>query len=197
MNITGVILAGGRGARMGGVDKGWIELGGEPLVTHVLRRLQPQVSEILISANRNVEKYARLGHRVIADDYTVTNEDFPGPLAGVLSALTHAQNTLVLVVPCDAPQLPPDLAQRLLAALENDKTRATYAHDGQRPQPTFALLNSNLRVELHDALQSGTRKLESWLNGIGALSVDFSDCPAAFTNINSPIDLASAMSPSA
>lgn len=189
MNITGVILAGGRGTRMGGADKGWIEFAGEPLVTHVLRRLQPQVNEILISANRNIEEYARFGHRVIADDRTVTNEDFPGPLAGVLSALTHARNEFVLIVPCDAPQLPLDLAQRLLTALQKNGTRAAYAHDGQRPQPTFALLHTDLRSGLGNALHSGTRKMETWLTGIGACLVDFSDCPQAFVNINAPDDL--------
>lgn len=190
MNITGVILAGGRAMRMGGADKGLIHLAGEPLVAHVIRRLQPQVGKILINANRNIEDYARFGHRVITDDAAVINNDYPGPLAGVLSGLTHAQNDFVLVVPCDAPLLPLDLAQRLLAGLASNPTRAAYPHDGQRPQPTFVLLNANLRIELRDALQSGARKMESWLINIGARNVDYSDCPQAFVNINTPEELA-------
>jgi len=96
---------------------------------------------------------------------------------------------LVLVVPCDAPLLPLDLAQRLLAELKRNQSRAAYAHDGQRAQPAFVLLNANLRTELHDALQSGTRKMETWLTDIGASRVDFFECAPAFANINTADDL--------
>jgi len=133
--------------------------------------------------------YARLGHRVIADDRTVTNEDFSGPLAGVFERADPRATRIRPGRTLRRTATPIGSAQRLLIALQKNGTHAAYAHDGQRPQPAFALLNTDLRSGLRNALHSGTRKMETWLTGIGACLVDFSDCPQAFVNINAPDDL--------
>ena len=186
-NITGVILAGGRGARMGGVDKGLIKLNGRPLVEHVIQRLQPQVPHIIISANRNHDEYARYGFAVVSDE--VESND-AGPLAGILSALTHATTDYILTVPCDAPRLPHDLAARLLLQLQRDRTRAGMAHDGTRPQPIFALLHTSLQDDVRRALRAGEYKVGRWLQNYGCSTADFSDCAECFINLNTAENIA-------
>lgn len=188
MNITCVILAGGRGTRMGGVDKGLVLFDGKPLVQHVIKRIRPQVSNLLINANRSHGEYTRFGYPVISDDTLDGVEEFAGPLAGMLTALIHANTELVLIAPCDTPLLPLDLAARLHAQLVQTDTRACIAHDGTRAHPTCALLHVSLRDELRAALLRGDRKAERWLHSIGCSSADVSDVADAFININSPGD---------
>ncbi len=179
--ITGVILAGGRGQRMGGEDKGLVPLAGRPMVEHVLAALAPQVDALAISANRNLERYRGYGHSVITD----SDPNFQGPLAGMAAALAQATTPLALFVPCDGPRLPADLAARLHAALGPD-TPVAVAHDGERLQPAHALVRTDLARRLAAALPAGERRIAHCLRSLGAVTVDFSDQSAAFANVNTP-----------
>lgn len=182
--LTGVVLAGGRGRRMGGADKGLVPLCGRPLIAHVLDALAPQVGEVLISANRNHEIYAAYGHRVIGD----ARAGYAGPLAGIASALRAARTPHVLFVPCDAPGLPADLGRRLVTALA-EGGRAAAAHDGVRMQPLFAVLTRDLEPDLQDYLRAGGRAVVEWLARQTVVTVDFSRQAGAFRNLNTPEDL--------
>jgi molybdenum cofactor guanylyltransferase len=187
MNITGLLLAGGRGSRMGGVDKGMQPFRGEPLALHVLRALSPQVSAMLISANRSMDDYAQLGAsfgaRVIAD----THADFPGPLAGIAAGLRAAQTEFVLTAPCDAPFVDPTLAVTLMNALQAANTSIAYAattEAGERvAHPVFALLRTSLADDLDAWLAAGERKVRAWYVRHKAAEVPFAD-DRAFYNIN-------------
>lgn len=183
LNISAVILAGGQGSRLKGVDKGWVELNKIPLVQHVINRIQPQVSEVIISANRNLERYSDLGLPVYKDE---TN-DFSGPLAGILKALQHCNSEWLLTVPADSPFLAKDLAQRLSQNIE--KNKIVMAHDGERLQPTFALIHKSLVSSLKDFLQQGERKTRLWMQQQPHKIVDFSDEANGFININTEDEL--------
>jgi len=180
--VTGVILAGGRATRMGGVDKGLITLAGRAMVAHVSERLEPQVDELLINANRSANEYAALDFPVVGD----TLAGFLGPLAGVLAAMTAARHPLVVSVPCDSPFVPDDLVERLNSGLEAAHADLAVAHDGERRQPVFMLARTALRDDLEAWLQNGGRKLELWFARHTVADVDFSDSPEAFLNINTP-----------
>ncbi len=185
--ITGVILAGGQATRMQGRDKGLIELQGQPLIQHVITRIQPQVDEIRINANRNLDDYRRFGFPVFSD----ANQDFQGPLSGMLQGL-HQPGTgrsgWIVCVPCDAPLLPPDLVARFCQSLgENDYL--AVADDGKWMQPTFCMLHCSLADSLEKYIAGGGRKTADWLRQENAVRVDFSDQQAAFANINSDEDL--------
>jgi molybdopterin-guanine dinucleotide biosynthesis protein A len=183
--ITGLILAGGQGSRMGGLDKGWIEFRGLPLVQHVLERFAPQVDSVLISANRNLERYRTLGCGVLADD-TGRFGEFQGPLAGIVQALGAAAPGLLAVVPCDAPLLPRDLVARLAAAIGD--APAAVVQCGGRVQPVFCLLRSELLGPLQSALASGLRKPADFLESVGAVVVPCESEPE-FANVNTQADL--------
>ncbi|MBL8252652.1 MAG: molybdenum cofactor guanylyltransferase, partial [Candidatus Competibacter sp.] len=150
--LTGVVLAGGRAERMGGRDKGLLSLAGEPLVAHVIRRLQPQVVEVLIGANRNLDAYRRFGCRVIQDG---ERERFQGPLAGVLAAMLAAGTRYLLTAPCDSPWLPPDYAQRMRQALEHQRADLAVAFFKGFWQPMFALVPVALWDDLASYLAGG------------------------------------------
>jgi len=181
-----VVLAGGRGLRMGGIDKGWIELAGRPLIAHVLARFAPQVGEVLISANRNIERYASLGYTVITDDVP---GDFSGPLAGLRAALSHARVDLVCSVPCDSPMLPVDLVARLREALQATGAQLAVARTSDRIHPVFALYRRELRSTLDAYLAAGERTVQAWQKRQRSVEVSFDDVPRAFENINTPADL--------
>lgn len=178
-HITAAILAGGAGRRLGGVDKGWHEYEGRPLVEHVLERVRPQASRVLISANRNIDRYLALGVPVVQDPV----EGYPGPLMGVVSVLRAVTTPLLLVVPCDGPDLPLDLGARLAGAFAED-VDAAVAHDGERMQPLFTLLRSSGRPSLEHFFHEGHRSMRAWLEAARVRHVDFSDCPGAFRNCN-------------
>jgi molybdenum cofactor guanylyltransferase len=179
-NITGVILAGGRGRRMGGVDKGLIDLNDRPLIEHVIDAISGQVRTLLINANRNLVQYQRFGYPVIADSLS----DFQGPLAGFLAAMETAQTPYIVTVPCDGPLLAGDLVNRLQAALERESAEIAVAHDGQRMQPVYALIPVELKQSLQAYLEGGDRKIDLWYARHRVAHADFSDLPTSFVNIN-------------
>lgn len=190
-DITGVILAGGEGRRLGGVDKGLQELRGRPMVQWVLERLAPQVDTVLISANRNLQRYAAFGCPVLPD----RTPGFAGPLAGLHAALTQAATPLVATVPCDSPFLPADLVQRLHARLVADQAELAVARAGDRVHRAFCLARRELLPGLDAFLAAGERRVGLWHASLSVAEVDFDDELDAFTNINTPEQLAGCRPP--
>jgi molybdenum cofactor guanylyltransferase len=182
--VAGLVLAGGLARRMGGQDKGLVPLAGRPMVAHVLERLRPQVDEVLISANRNRDRYAGFGHRVVED----LVRGYPGPLAGMLSALHSTTQPWLAVVPCDSPLLPGDLVERLLRSALRESAELAVAHDGVRLQNLFALLHRSLLAPLRAYLEGGGRKVDTWYAQHRLVIADLSDHPEAFVNVNTPED---------
>lgn len=185
MSITGVILAGGQGRRMGGADKGLVEFLGKPLISHVIQRLSPQVDEILISANREMETYAAFGHPVMADAIG----GFAGPLAGLHMGMTEARHPYVLTVPCDTPLLPMSLVDRLMRGLINCDADVAVAKTGIQAHPVFCLCRKTLLPHLEAYLQSGGRKFEDWYSTLDVVEILFNDAPQAFMNVNTREEL--------
>jgi molybdopterin-guanine dinucleotide biosynthesis protein A len=183
--ITGVILAGGLGRRMGSVDKGLQLLGGQTLVQHVAERFAPQVSRLLINANQNIELYSALGYRVIPD----LIPEFVGPLAGLHAALSMAETPLVASVPCDSPFLPEDLIFRLFSALTATNADLAVARTFAQTHPVFCLCKRELLANLSEFLHSGERKLGLWHSTLKTVEVAFDDEVAAFENINTREEL--------
>jgi molybdenum cofactor guanylyltransferase len=171
---------------MGGEDKGLLPLAGRLLVEHVLRAVRTQVAAVVISANRNRERYVALGYPVVADAVG----EFWGPLAGVASAMQLAQTPYLLTVPCDAPLVPADLAESLYRAVRGEGAEIGVAHDGARMQQAFALLSCGLLADLLDYLEGGGRKVQAWYARHRLATADFSACPDAFANVNTPEELA-------
>jgi len=186
--VTGVILAGGLGRRMGGVDKGLQLLNGRPMAARVLARLAPQVDEVLINANQNLERYALLGCRVVPDRLG----GYAGPLAGLHCGLSEARHELVATVPCDSPFLPEDLVARLAAPLQDASVDLAVARTGTQPHPVFCLGRRRLLPHLSAFLQSGGRKIDAWYATLKVVEVAFDDEATAFSNINTAEELRSA-----
>lgn len=180
--ITGLVLAGGRARRMGGVDKGLVPLAGRPMIAHVLEALHPQVGAILINANRHLDQYAAFGYPLVADRH----EGFLGPLAGLAAGLDAADTEYVATVPCDSPLLGSDLVARLARALVENGADISFAHDGDRTHPVFALVHRRLRADLEAYLATGGRKIDQWFARHRHALADFSDRPDTFINVNSP-----------
>jgi molybdenum cofactor guanylyltransferase len=178
--ITALILAGGRGTRMGTVDKGLQPFRGKPMVAHVIERIAPQVDEVLINANQNLDAYAAFGHRVIADEVA----GFAGPLAGFERGLTHAAHDLVVTVPCDSPFLPADLVERLRAQLSTRDAEIAMAKAGDQAHPVFCLMQKHVLASLRAFLQGGQRKIDVWTAAHRSVDVAFDDEADAFLNIN-------------
>ncbi|MEP4146323.1 MAG: molybdenum cofactor guanylyltransferase MobA [Halioglobus sp.] len=179
--ISGLILAGGAGRRAGGQDKGLLEWNGLPLVEHVYRRIAPQVNEVLISCNRNRERYAALS--------TVTDldlrPDYQGPLAGLEAAASAIAHPLLLVVPCDTPLLPDNLVMKLLNALEKAPERSVaYARTRDGGQYLCALIRTECLLSLPEFLDSGQRAVRQWYQQIGAVPVDLEEQTECFLNLN-------------
>jgi molybdopterin-guanine dinucleotide biosynthesis protein A len=181
--VSGIVLAGGQGRRMGGVDKGLQTLHGRPMVAHVLARLAPQVSEIIINANQNLDTYAGFGYRVVPDAIG----GFAGPLAGLHAGLCKAKHELVLTVPCDSPFLPLDLFIRLKNSM-GEKDLAV-AKTGDQPHPVFALVRTSVKKNLEDFLSGGGRKIDAWYASLKVVEVPFDDEAGAFRNINTREEL--------
>jgi molybdopterin-guanine dinucleotide biosynthesis protein A len=181
--VSGIVLAGGQGRRMGGVDKGLQLLRGKPMVAWVLERLAPQVSEILVNANQNLESYARFGYRVVPDALG----GFAGPLAGLHAGLGAASHPLAVTVPCDSPFLPLDLVARLRGALgAND---LAVAKTGDQPHPVFSLVRRAVLGHLAEFLAGGGRKIDAWYASLKVVEVPFDDEADTFRNINTREEL--------
>jgi molybdenum cofactor guanylyltransferase len=187
-NITGLILAGGRAQRMGGIDKGLILFNDKPLIESAIARLKPQVDSILINANRNITKYAHYGYPVIMDE----TPDFSGPLAGFSIGLKHCKTPYLLTSPCDSPLLPTDLAQKMMAELEASDLDLVYAssieHGELWAQPVFCLMRSGLRDSLNAFLSKGDLKIDRWFKELKSGTVVFENTNA-FANVNTPEEL--------
>ena len=188
-DITGLVLCGGRGMRMGGVDKGLQNHHGMPLALHALMRLAPQVHHAMINANRNLAAYESMGAPVWPDPMA----DYPGPLAGWLAGLEHCETPYMVTVPSDTPAFPADLVARLAAALQAEGAEIAMAatlEDGRvQVQPVFCLMKSDLMESLVAYLHSGERKIDRWTARHRCVQVMFDDS-AAFFNANTPQELA-------
>ncbi len=176
--VSGIVLAGGQGRRMGGVDKGLQLLRARPMIEWVLERLEPQVAEIIINANQNTDTYAKFGHRVISDEIA----GFAGPLAGLHAGLKAAAHPLVVTVPCDSQFLPGDLVERLLGSLQGHDL--AVAKTGDQPHPVFALMKRQVHESLEAFLAAGGRKIDAWYAALKVVEVNFDDEADAFRNIN-------------
>jgi molybdenum cofactor guanylyltransferase len=176
--VTGIVLAGGKGSRMGGVDKGLQPLRGKPMAAWAIARLKPQVDEIVINANQNLEIYAAFGHRVVSDEIG----GFAGPLAGLHAGLAAATHPLAATVPCDSPFLPGDLVLRLRENLQDNDLAVVKT--GEQAHPVFVLLKTSLRKNLESFLTGGGRKIDAWYASLKVVEVPFDDEEDAFRNIN-------------
>lgn len=192
--ISGLVLAGGRGSRMGGVDKGLQGHLGMPLALHALMRLGPQVGQVMVNANRNLAAYESMGAPVWPD----TTPDFAGPLAGLMTGLEHCDTPYLVTVPCDTPNFPLDLVERLAAALHAEQAEVAMAvtmEDGElRRQPVFSLVRVELAESLGRFLDGGGRKVDRWTAGHRVAEVVFEDAEAFF-NANTVHELARLQGP--
>jgi molybdopterin-guanine dinucleotide biosynthesis protein A len=181
--VTGIVLAGGQGRRMGGVDKGQQPLHGKPMAATVIARLAPQVDEILINANQNLAAYETFGYRVVPDAVG----GFAGPLAGLHAGLGAATHELAVTAPCDSPFLPLDLVSRLKAALRQHDL--AVAKTGDQPHPVFSLVRVSVLDHLSKFLAAGGRKIDAWYSTLKVVEVPFDDEADAFRNINTREEL--------
>lgn len=178
-DITGVVLCGGDGRRMGGVEKPLLSLHGRHLVAHVLDRLVPQVDRVVVSANRDIDTYRALGHPVFSDVVPSL-----GPLGGLSSVASHVSTPWLFCCPGDAPRLDRGLVARLSSACD-DAYAAVYPYDGERPQYLFLLVRTAALVSLAPYLAGGARSVHGWLEQIGAHAVEMSELAGSFANVNS------------
>ena len=188
-DITGLILAGGRAQRMGGIDKGLIPFHGKPLIESAIAKLKPQVQTMVINANRNITKYASYGYPVIMDE----TPEFSGPLAGFFVGLKVCKTPYMLTSPCDSPLLPNNLAELLSAEMERGDFQLVYAsskeaEDKVWAQPVFCLMRANLQDSLANFLLKGNLKIDHWFKELRSSTVVFED-PQAFANVNTPEEL--------
>jgi len=184
--VTGVILSGGRGSRMGGVDKGLLPFRGRTMLEWVLERIEPQVAEVLISANQNLDRYLAFGHPVLTDRIS----GYAGPLAGLHAGLCVARCELVMMVPCDSPFLPLDLVRRMTDALERAHADIAVARSGERRHSAFCLCRASMLDRLTAFLGSGERKVDAWYASSANVSeVLFDERDDSFRNINTPEEL--------
>ncbi|MFV9671356.1 molybdenum cofactor guanylyltransferase MobA [uncultured Pantoea sp.] len=181
--VTGIILAGGQGRRMGGQDKGLVQLNGRPLYEHVLERFRPQVNIVMINANRNIDRYQLSGCRVIQD----LVGDYPGPLAGIYSALRAIDDEWAAFCSCDTPAIPLNFVEKL--AGQRGAAPAVWVRSASRDHPTLALVHRKLAAPLQAYLEAGERRLMHFLRDHGGHAVQLDDDESAFRNINTPEDL--------
>jgi len=184
-SVTGLILAGGKGSRMGGVDKGLQAFRGKRLVDHVYERLAPQVGGIIINANQNHEEYKTFGVRVVSDAIG----GFAGPLAGLHAGLSISKRPFLASVPCDSPFLPTDLIERLYKRLDDAGAELAVAKTGDQPHPVFSLMRRGVLDHLTEFLKGGGRKIDAWYASLNVVEVAFDDEPGAFSNINTREEL--------
>ena len=178
--ITGMILAGGQGRRMGGVDKGLKNFRDKRLVEHAFERLAPQVAGVIINANQNLSAYRELGVRVVSDAI----EGYAGPLAGLHAGLSVSKRPYLATVPCDSPFLPADLVSRLFSKLDEAGAEVAVAKTGDQAHPVFCLVRRGVLEHLADYLKGGGRKIDDWYSTLFVVEVNFDDQAGAFSNIN-------------
>jgi len=183
-DVTAVILAGGQGRRMGGQDKGLLDFGGRLLIEIIIEALENQRIDIVINANRNQSTYQSYGYPVISDDL----KDFQGPLAGFASAMAAVKTKFILTLPCDSPMLADNFVERFIESHNREQAPVCVAHDGERLQPVYALIDTGLLDDLKRFLQIGERKIDRWYAQYSYASVDFSTATSMFENINTPED---------
>ena len=188
-SVTGLILAGGKGSRMGGVDKGLQNFRGRRLVDHVYERLAPQVGGIIINANQNHEEYKTFGVRVVSDALKEKTGGFAGPLAGLHAGLSVSKRSFLASVPCDSPFLPADLIERLHQRIDETGAELAVAKTGDQPHPVFSLMRRGVLDHLADFLKGGGRKIDAWYATLNVVEVGFDDEPEAFSNINTREEL--------
>ena len=188
IDVTGVVLAGGQGRRMGGVDKGLVAFRGAPMVAAVIGRLAPQVGAIVVNANQNADAYAAFGHAVVPDAVG----GFAGPLAGLHAGLAAVATRYAVTVPCDSPFLPHDLVARLGSALDAHDAELAVARTFDQPHPVFALVRADVRTNLEAFLAGGGRKIDAWYAALRVVEVAFDDEADAFRNINTRDELLAA-----
>ena len=184
-SVTGLILAGGKGNRMGGVDKGLQPFRGRRLVDHVYERFAPQVGGIIINANQNHEEYKTFGVRVVSDAIG----GYAGPLAGLHAGLSVSKRPFLASVPCDSPFLPADLIERLYQRIDETGAELAVAKTGEQPHPVFSLMRRGVCDHLTEFLKSGGRKIDAWYATLNVVEVGFDDEPEAFSNINTREEL--------
>jgi molybdenum cofactor guanylyltransferase len=190
VGITGLVLAGGMGRRMDSRDKGLVEFRGKAMSLHAIERLSPQVTSLIVNANRNVDVYRALGYPMVSDEVS----GFAGPLAGLHAGMRVCKTALIATVPCDSPFLPLDLISQLQKALDVNDADIAVASTGGQLQPVFALYKSSLVASLETFLTEGGRKIDKWYEQHKTIAVAFDD-EHAFANINT-IDELKALSPS-
>jgi molybdopterin-guanine dinucleotide biosynthesis protein A len=179
-SVTGLILAGGKGSRMGGVDKGLQAFRGRRLVDHVYERLAPQVGGIIINANQNHEEYKTFGVRVVSDAIG----GYAGPLAGLHTGLSVSKRPFLVSVPCDSPFLPEDLVERLYRRIDESGAELAVAKTGEQPHPVFSLVRRGVLDHLAEFLKGGGRKIDAWYATLNVVEVAFDDEAEAFSNFN-------------
>ncbi len=188
-SVTGIVLAGGQGSRMGGKDKGWVQFREKPMIEHVVERLAPQVNELVISANRHLAEYRNLGFTVVSDDLQSQPPDdrYQGPIAGMLAGLEITTTDFAVIVPCDAPLLSQNLVTTLLQ--HSHGQQLVLFRDKTRLQPLFGLYHRSLVQALRQYFESGGRKLMAWCESQNPEIIELKDDSTGFTNINTPEEL--------
>lgn len=180
MNISAIILAGGQANRMGGAGKGLVPLKNKPLVQHVIERLTPQVDEILVNANREIERYEAFSLPILKDEHA----NFIGPLAGFTLGLKHCKHDYLLTAPCDSPLLPEDLTARLMKALIDKDADIAVAKSAGDTHPVFSIMKKTVLPSLLTYIDQGERKVSAWQKSLNYIEVEFNDCKEAFINLN-------------
>jgi molybdenum cofactor guanylyltransferase len=183
--VTGVILAGGLARRMNNQDKGLIRFKGQPMVSYAIAAMNKVADGMIINANRNIPEYQAFGLPVVSDQ----TDSFDGPLAGVLTAMMFAETGVLLVMPCDSPLVKANHLQKLLSARAENDADVAVAFDGERLHPVFLAIKVSLQSSLQEYLQSGQRKIDTWLEQHKLIKIDFSAEPEIFININSMAEL--------
>jgi molybdopterin-guanine dinucleotide biosynthesis protein A len=183
--VAGVILAGGRARRMNNQDKGLVNFKGRPMVSYAIAALAPVVDCLLINANRNIDQYRQFGWPVISD----RTDSFDGPLAGILTAMDHADADVLVVIPCDSPLIKTEHLQKLLLTRAENNADVAVAFDGVRLHPVFLAIKTSLQTSLQDYLANGHRKVAVWLDRQNLIQVDFSNEPKIFCNVNTMTEL--------
>jgi molybdopterin-guanine dinucleotide biosynthesis protein A len=183
--VAGVILAGGRARRMNNRNKGLVNFKGRPMISYAIAAMAPVVDYVLINANRDIDQYRQFGWPVISDQ----TDNFDGPLAGILTAMIHADADILLVIPCDSPLIKTEHLRKLLLTCSENNADVAVAFDGTRLHPVILAVRAGLQASLRDYLAGGQHKVTDWLAKQNLVQVDFSNEPEIFCNVNTMTEL--------